>query len=244
LANVSIRSYHLSALAFWTFVIFAAWSGASNLIGAPIPVWLITTSIVFTISLTLPLLIFGVNLLGTIRSIHLEYNRSIPIKYIVFGSWAFLSHLLIKILLSVRSLDVLTHFTTVYRGHEWHLVYGFFSMVLFGVLYYLVPTLLKQKWKQEIGLKINFLLSASGTVILLTALYLGGLSQGFQFNKAELSFLEIAIDLKFWMGVKLFGLLLIALANLLFAINIFSLFFNAAIASLPKLNAGTHSQLN
>ena len=243
LANVSIRSYHLSALAFWTFAIFAAWSGASNLMGAPIPVWLITTSIVFTISLTLPLLIFGVNLLGTIGSIPLEYKRSIPLKYIVFGSWAFLSHLLIKILLSVSSLDALTHFTTVYRGHEWHLVYAFFSMVLFGVLYYLVPTLLKQEWKQEIGLKINFLLSASGTVILLAALYVGGLSQGLQFNNAELSFLEIAIDLKFWMGVKLLGLLLIALANLLFAINLFSLFFNAAIASLPKLNMGAHSQL-
>ena len=98
--------------------------------------------------------------------------------------------------------------------------------------------------EQEIGLKINFLLSASGTVILLAALYVGGLSQGLQFNNAELSFLEIAIDLKFWMGVKLLGLLLIALANLLFAINLFSLFFNAAIASLPKLNAGAHSQLN
>ena len=116
-------------------------------------------------------------------------------------------------------------------------------MVLFGVFYYLVPTLLKQEWKQGIGLKINFLLSAAGAVFLLAALYVGGLSQGLQFNDAELSFLEIAIDLKFWMGLKLIGLLLIALANLLFAFNLFSLFFNAAIASLPKLNMGAHSQL-
>lgn len=244
LTNVAIRSYHLAAMAFWTFVFFAAWSGASNLIGAPIPVWLITTSIVFTISLTLPLLIYGVNLLGTIGLIPSLYKQSIPLKFIVFGCWAFLSHLLIKVLLSVSSIDAFTHFTIVYRGHEWHLIYAFFSMVLFGVLYYLVPTLLKQDCKQSASLKLNFILSASGSLILLGAFYVGGLYQGLQFNDPDVSFLQIAIDLKFWMGLKLLGLSVIALANLLFAINLLGLIFNAAIASLPKLNIGEHPPFN
>ncbi len=244
LSNVAIRSYHLAALAFWTFVSFAAWSGASNLMGAPIPVWLITTSIVFTISLALPLLIFGVNLLGTIGMIPKSYSQSIPLKFIIFGCWAFLTHLVIKILLSVSSIDTLTHFTTIYRGHEWHLVYAFFSMVLFGVFYYLVPTLLKQDWKGSSSLRLNYLLSSLGTLILLSALYVGGVLQGLQFSNSEISFLQIAIDLKIWMGIKLVGLSIIALANLIFAMNLFRLIFDAAIASLPKWNAGEQPPLN
>jgi cbb3-type cytochrome oxidase subunit 1 len=35
------------------------------LIGAPVPVWLTTTSIVFAIALIIPTLIFYVNLIGT-----------------------------------------------------------------------------------------------------------------------------------------------------------------------------------
>lgn len=236
LSNTPIRNYHLSVLAFWTFVLFAAWSGLTYLIGAPIPVWLTTTSIVFTVSLIIPTLIFYTNLIGTAFASFNSLKSNLSLRFIVFGCVAFILHLFIKMGLSIRSLDAIAHFTMIYEAHHWHLIYGFFSMVFFGAFYYLVPILLKHSFKSNFLPNLNFILSALGIIVLLLALYLGGWQQGSQLNNAELSFLEIANNLTLWMQLKLIGLGIIFMANLLFAFNICTLLLSKLLDALPDFS--------
>ena len=244
LSNTPIRSYHMSSLAFWTFVLFASWSGMTYLIGAPVPVWLTTTSIVFAISLAIPTLIFYVNLIGTALGNFSQLKINLALKFITFGSFAFVLHLIIKMGLSVSSIDAVARFTLIYEAHHWQLIYGFFSMIFFGAFYYLVPTLLNHPFKSFFLPNLHFVLSAIGIVFLLIALYLGGWQQGTQYNTAELSFLEIAQNLSLWMQLKLVGLSILFIANLLFAFNITALLLSKLLDALPsfskdKLNQNT-----
>ena len=78
----------------------------------------------------------------------------------------------------------------------------------------------------------------------MIALYLGGWQQGTQYNTAELSFLEIAQNLSLWMQLKLVGLSILLIANLLFAFNVSALLLSKLLDSLPsfsndKLNQNT-----
>ena len=236
LSNTPIRSYHMSALAFWTFALFASWSGMTYLIGAPVPVWLTTTSIVFAIALIIPLLILYVNLVGTAFASASQLKNNLALRFITFGSVAFILHLIVKMLLTFSSIDAVAHFTMIYDAHHWQLIYGFFSMIFFGAFYYLVPTLLNHSFKSYFLPNLQFILSALGIIILLAALYIGGWQQGTQYNTVELSFLEIANNLSLWMQLKLVGLVLILLANLLFAFNVTGLLLSKLLDALPNFS--------
>ena len=244
LSNTSVRSYHMSALAFWTFVLFASWSGMTYLIGAPIPVWLTTTSIVFAIALVIPTLIFYVNLISTAFANSKQLKSNLALKFITFGCIAFILHLVVKMLLSIASIDAVAHFTMIYEAHHWQLMYGFFSMIFFGAFYYLVPTLLNHSFKSSFLPNLNFILSSVGIIVLLVALYIGGLQQGTQFHIVEISFLEIANNLTLWMQLKLVGFSILFIANLLFAFNVTALLLSKLLDALPsfsndKLNQNT-----
>ena len=232
--NVAIRAYHLSALAFWTFAIFSSWSAFTHLIGGPIPVWLITTSIVSAIALIVPLSIFAINLLGTLKG-RFSQGFKIPLmKFVIFGTVAFLLYLLAKCLLSIRSIDAITHFTFIQEGLNWHLLYAFFSMVAFGMFYYLLPILYKRDWASHLGQSIHFVLSSVGVVLLLISMYVGGWIQGSQFNVLEVSFLEIVVSLKLWLQMQCLAYLLILFANSLFFINITSLLLKPVVDCLAN----------
>ena len=234
--GVPIRAYHMSSLAFWSFVFFSSWSGLFSLIGAPVPVWLVTVSIVSSISLIIPIIIFSYSILGTLVSRLSEVLRDASLIFIAFGCFAFIEQLIVKVILSIRAIDSFTHFTLIYEGFDWHLIYGFFSMVAFGVLYHLIPQLLRQAWASRLLVKLHFILSAVGITLLVLALYIGGWIQGTQFNSPEVSFLTIVTELKFWIQLKSLGLILLLVANSIFIINIFATASKRLFSALPILS--------
>jgi cytochrome c oxidase cbb3-type subunit 1 len=232
----------MASLAFWSFVLFASWSGMTYLIGAPVPVWLTTTSIVFAIALIIPTLIFYVNLIGTAFANPNQLKNNLALKFITFGSVAFIVHLFVKMGLSFSSIDAVAHFTMIYEAHHWQLIYGFFSMIFFGAFYYLVPTLLNHSFKSYFLPNLNFTLSSLGIILLLVALYVGGWQQGTQFNTVEISFLEIANNLALWMQLKLAGLIILFIANLLFAFNLGALLLSKLLDVLPDFSNDEFNQ--
>ncbi len=40
-----VYSYHLAAIGFWTYALFASWTGMQRLVDGPFPAWMITASI-------------------------------------------------------------------------------------------------------------------------------------------------------------------------------------------------------
>jgi hypothetical protein len=67
-------------------------------------------------------------------------------------------------------------------------------------------------------------------------LYGGGWQQGTQFANIELSFLQMANNLTFWMQFKLIGLVVLFMANLLFAFNVIALLLSKLLDVLPNFS--------
>src|SRR5256885_2910065 len=49
-----VYSYHLAAIGFWTYALFASWTGMQRLVDGPFPAWMITASIAASILTLIP----------------------------------------------------------------------------------------------------------------------------------------------------------------------------------------------
>src|SRR5262249_47210641 len=89
--GVPIKSYQLSVLGFWTLAFFYGQVGGHHLVGAPVPGWLITLSIVQSMMMIIPVIVFGVNQFATMRG-HLNMLIHSPtLRFIAFGGLMYLA---------------------------------------------------------------------------------------------------------------------------------------------------------
>ena len=71
-----VYSYHLAAIGFWTYALFASWTGMQRLVDGPFPAWMITASIAATILTIIPVATVGLNHHMTMRG----YFRSAALQ--------------------------------------------------------------------------------------------------------------------------------------------------------------------
>jgi cytochrome c oxidase cbb3-type subunit 1 len=206
-----IRHYYLSALGFVILAAFSPWTGAVNLIYGPVPVWTQTVSIVASVVLILPLLVTAINFHLTAWDGARDVWRSPTLRFVVFGALSFTVAGAIGVWTSLRSVNVVTHFTQFAVAHEAHAFYAFFTMTMFGAIYFMLPRLLQRNWPSALLIEAHFWLSALGVGMLLTVLYLGGWTQGAEMNDASVPFIEVVKHLQVMNELRtLAGLVMLA----------------------------------
>src|SRR5438045_6240195 len=67
-------------------------------------------------------------------------------------------------------------------------LYAFFTMVMFGSMYYIVPRLVGREWRYAALIKLHFWSSTYGIGLMLLMLLLGGLAQGTRMHDPSLAF--------------------------------------------------------
>ncbi len=58
--------------------------------------------------------------------------------------------------MSLRSVARIVHFTEVSVGYTYMGLYAFFTMVIFGSMYYIVPRLIGREWRYASLIKLHF----------------------------------------------------------------------------------------
>lgn len=173
-----IYSYHLAAFGFWTFVIFYCWRGYPGLVGGPLPAWVITVSIVATVLTVIPVATVALNhhmtMLGRFRMMHF----SPTLRFTVVGTMAYTLASAVAIVMSFRSTDRLLQFTFAEEGYMRLDLYAFYTMVMFGSMYYIVPRLVGCEWRSAWLIKLHFWGSGYGIGLMVIMLFVGGLFQG------------------------------------------------------------------
>jgi cytochrome c oxidase cbb3-type subunit 1 len=91
-------------------------------------------------------------------------------------------------------------------------------MILFGALYYIVPRLLNRRWLFEKLIETHFWLVVVGLGLLLVDLTIGGLIQGFGLEDPEVPMIAVNDLLEPFLAIQNFGVLLLVISNLGFAI--------------------------
>jgi cytochrome c oxidase cbb3-type subunit 1 len=120
-------------------------------------------------------------------------------------------------LMSVCQLTDLTWFTPARMQLN---AYGFFVLVMFGSIYYIVPRLIGSEFPSARLIRAHFWLALAGIVLVTFPQAIGGVVQGFKLRDADIPFTDIAKGLMPFMQTSTLGALLIVIGHCLFLVNL------------------------
>src|SRR6476620_10308062 len=206
-----VYSYHLAAIGCWTYALFASWTGMQRLVDGPFPAWMITASIAAAIFTIIPVATVGLNHHMTMRGYFPLMRYSPTLRFTVFGAIAYTVFSLFGILISLRSMAGFAQFTETSSAYSHLGLYAFFTMIMFGSMYYIVPRLVGREWRYASLIKLHFWASAYGVMLMVLMLFVRGIVQGRDLNNAALPFAESTETvLPYLRGRSLAGILLTA----------------------------------
>lgn len=214
-----VSSYNLSILGFWTLAFFYAQVGGHHLIGGPVPEWLITLSIVQSMMMIVPVIAFIVNMWGTMRGRMKLARYSPTLRFMLFAAFMYFASSLQGSLEALRSVNRITHFTQHTVGHAHLGAYAFVTMALFGVIYFIMPRLLRWEWPYPRLISAHFWLAAIGVMIYFVSLSWGGWLQGLAMLDETRAFMEsvtLTIPYLEWRSI---GGAMMLLAHVIFALH-------------------------
>jgi len=217
--NRPIHSYNLASIGFWTWAVFAGMTGMTRLSGGPVPAWLVTLSISASIMLIIPLITVGKNLFRTMEgSFHMVYH-SPTIRFTFFGAVVFCITTAIGILASLRSVDHVIHFTLFSAGYQDLAMYSFFSMVMFGAIYYITPRLVGCEWLSSSLIKTHFLGSAYGGGMAVVVMLFAGIASGMRATDPDSLFSQILVNSSAYLPGRTLALILVTLGHTAFGLH-------------------------
>src|SRR5262252_1800725 len=212
-----VYSYHLATIGFWTYVLFSSWTGMQRLVDGPFPAWMITASIAATILTMIPVATVGLNHHMTMQGYFPLMRYSPTLRFTVFGAMAYTVFSVIGVLISLRSVASYVNFTQVSIGYTQMGLYAFFTMIIFGSMYYIVPRLVGREWRYATLIKLHFWASAYGIGLMSLMLMAGGLAQGASQNDPSLPFIESVQSVLPYLRGRTLAALLLTASHFIFA---------------------------
>lgn len=215
-----IYSYALGVFAFWTNLVFYPIIGSHHFLFSPLPWWLQTTAIVFSVAMFVPVWGGSANFLLTMRGQPERLARS-PAMFVLVGVLGYLIGSTQGTFEAFRSSQEMWHLTNYTVGHSHLTMYGFISFVIWGGVYALLPRA-TAKHPDSLLMGIHFWMATVGIVIYVLALSIGGTVQGLDWIHG-LPFIQSVTDMApFWLWRAVGGSLMF-LSHLLFAWNVWQM---------------------
>jgi len=215
-----IHSYNLSLVGFWTLAFFYSQVGGHHLIGGPVPGWIISLSIVQSMMMLVPVTAVAINQHRTSWG-HLGALRYSPtLRFVVIGGMMYTLASVQGSLEALRVVNTVTHFTHFTVAHAHLGLYGFFSMVMFGSIYFMLPRVLDWEWPSRGLITAHFWLVIGGFAIYFVGLSIGGWLQGRAMLDASRPFIDSVVITKPYLLVRTIGGSLMTLGHLVFALHV------------------------
>lgn len=224
--------YHLAPLGFWSLAIFSGWVGAAGLLASPVPAWVQSAGVAASLMTLVPVLIIALNHHLTLFGRFSILKSSLVLRFVVFGAICFTLTSLQNAASALGAWAEVTQFTYYGLAHAQGVQYAFFSMVMFGAIYFLLPRLLLTDWSFGKLMAVHFWASSLGIALYLFALTVGGFKQGQELNVLPLGadgkpglpvpFLDIVQHSLPWLQAGTCALILLTVGHVAFAINFVS----------------------
>ena len=220
-----IQSYNLSLLGFWALAFFYGQVGGHHLIGGPVPGWLVTLSIVQSIMMIVPVIAFSVNQHLTMRGHFKTLVYSPTLRFIVLGGMMYTLSSLQGSVEALRSVNTITHFTHFTVAHAHLGLYGFFSLVMFGAIYFVMPRVMSWEWPYPRLIALHFWLIVTGFAIYFIGLSIGGWLQGLDMLDPAKPFMDSVRVTIPYLEARSVGGGIMTLGHLVFAFHFVSMAF-------------------
>jgi cytochrome c oxidase cbb3-type subunit I len=226
-----IYSYALGVFAFWTNLVFYPIIGAHHFLFSPLPWWLQTTAIVFSVAMLVPVWGGSANFLLTMRGRLRDLVHSYPLMFVFVGVIGYLAGSTQGTLEAFRSLQEVWHLTNFTVGHSHWTMYGFVTFAIWGGVYALLP-LATGRTPGQLGLRLHFWPALVGSFIYVISLSIGGTIQGLDWIHGR-PFIQSVVDIQaYWMWRGIGGALMF-LSHVVFAWNVWRMSFGPSVIAGP-----------
>ena len=225
-AERPVYSYRLSIIHFWSLIFLYIWSGPHHLLNSSLPDWAQTMGTVFSIALIAPSWGGMINGLLTLRGAWDRLRTDPVLKFMVVGITFYGMSTFEGPMMSIKSINALTHYTDYTIGHVHSGALGWNGFIAFGLIYFLVPKLWKTNFWSEKLIGTHFWLSTIGILVYVTSMWAGGITQGLMWRAITPEgllkypdFIETVIRLKPFYIMRLVGGTMYLVGTCLMAFN-------------------------
>lgn len=226
-ANRPIYSYKLSIIHFWALIFLYIWAGPHHLLYSALPDWAQALGVVFSIMLIAPSWGGMINGLLTLRGAWDKVREDPVLKMFVVGVTAYGMATFEGPMLSLKTVNALSHFTDWTIAHVHIGTLGWNSMINFGMIYWLIPRLFKTKLYSVKLANTHFWIATLGMLFFSIPLYFAGFTQALMWKEftaegflAYPNFLETVTQILPMYYLRAFGGSLYFIGVLLFIYNI------------------------
>jgi len=183
-AERPVYSYRLSIIHFWSLIFLYIWAGPHHLHYTALPDWAQTLGMVFSVMLWMPSWGGMINGLMTLNGAW-DKVRTDPIIRMMVMALAFYGMSTFEgPMLSIKSVNSLSHYTDWTIGHVHSGALGWNGMITFAAIYYLTPRLWgRQRLYSLRMVNWHFWLATVGIVFYAAAMWVAGIMQGLMWRE-------------------------------------------------------------
>ena len=118
------------------------------------------------------------NLMVTLKGCSKIWEYSPSLRFTVFGMLMLAVYAVLSALSSTYSFGRDLQFSHFLVGLDMLAIYGFFSMTVFGAIYFIVPRVTGAEWPSGKRIRSHFWFSTYGIITLIVTMLVGGIAQG------------------------------------------------------------------
>jgi cytochrome c oxidase cbb3-type subunit I/II len=213
-AERPVYSYRLSIIHFWSLVFIYIWAGPHHLLNTSLPNWLQSLGMLFSLMLWAPSWGGMLNGLLTLRGAWHKLRTDPVLKFFAAGVTFYGMATFEGPLLSIKSVNALSHYTDWTVGHVHSGALGWNGFMAAGMFYWLAPRLWRREKIYSTGLaNAHFWLGLVGILLYVAAMWVSGIAQGLMLGAtkeagtvlAYPNFIEAVTSTKMLMHIRALG---------------------------------------
>ncbi|MCX7550150.1 cytochrome-c oxidase, cbb3-type subunit I [Xanthomarina sp. F2636L] len=176
-ANRPVYSYRLSIIHFWSLIFIYIWAGPHHLLYSALPEWAQNLGVAFSVMLLMPSWGGMINGLLTLRGAWDKVRTDPVLKFMVVAITGYGMATFEGPMLSLKNVNAIGHFTDWIIAHVHVGALAWNGFLAFGMIYWLVPRLVKSKLFSTSLANFHFWIGTLGIIMYALPLYVAGFTQ-------------------------------------------------------------------
>ena len=173
-----LYSHTLSLIGFWSLIVVYTHIGTHHLLQVPVPTWLKVISIVDSIAMVIPVMVFLINIWYTVKGKLGLIHENIGAKFVFTGTIMYFFVNIQGSFMALPQVQRVTHFNNWVVGHAHIGVLGFAGITALGGLYFILPKIAKKPLYSRFLADLQYWLVLIGISVMAIDLTIVGLIQG------------------------------------------------------------------
>ena len=235
LLNRPIYSYALGVVGFWTQLLFYPMIGAHHFEFSPLPWWIQSLAVIFSIGMIVPVWSAVGNFYMTMRGQWGAITRSYALPFVWVGIGCYFIGSTQGSIEAIRELQAIWHFTNFTVGHSHLTMYGFVSFIAWGGIYGLLP-LATKKHPSLTAVGVHFWFATLGVLLYVISLSIAGTMQGLTWATGNPFIVSVANAQPFWLARAVAGSMMFV-AHVVFAYNVWKMTMARAPQRIAPITA-------